>query len=461
MLDALIGMISPSELEVVKTATRLRFAEQGKYKASEALILYEQGVLSFDSVTELVRKVTGVNVETPRVEYIHKAILEHFNGVECVPYLYDNVTEVIYVGVLPEDLNIKIKPYKNKEIVKVPVPMHWYVKNYTQVYTKPKFILELPAKDIFNFIVNEAISLGAADITLSSRATKAKVYYNVRKKRVDSKRSIAKDEVDQISNYVANIAGSTIAVNYRHPIYFSVELGPHNRGRCVIVKTYHGLSLSIRVLPNELFETTLEDLNLKENVIEFIRGIFNSSEKGLRLMVGPTFSGKNTTIASALRELLGDETLKGVSVEQPVELLMDFLEQIDAESEQDYAEGISSLLRQSPDVIYVTEITDYTAKSIMNVSNTGKYVVSSVHSNTLSDVVSRLQDLTGYSTDRVIQNLHSMVYQELVRDDEKDVIYPINRCIHFDNKLKSVLYGKDLGTIIQILQKEEDGWLTD
>lgn len=461
MLDALIGIITPSELEVVRAATALRFQTPNPYKACEALILYEQGVLDFDTVTKHVREYTGVPVETPRVDYIHKEILEHFASFECVPYKYDNVKDIIYVGVLPENMQARIPMYKNREVVKTPVPMHWYVKNYTLIYSKPSFILELPALDIFNFIVNEALELGAADITISSRATNAKIYYNARKRIVQSKRAIHKNEVDSLVRFIASYGNATLPSVVREPVYFSVKLNENNRGRCVINETYHGLSATIRVLPNDLFDTTLEELNLGKRTISFIRKYSSSRETGLRIFVGPTYSGKNTTIAAMMMEMLNDYSLKGVSVEQPVELLMDFLEQLDSDTEEKYQQNIASLLRQNPDVVYVTEITDYTAKSIMNVSNTGKVVITSVHSNTLADVVSRLQDLTGYSTDRVIQNIQSLVYQELVRDEEEDKVYPVNRCIYFSKELKSRLYGKTLGEINQILDKEESSWKED
>jgi len=458
LLKKLVGRITPQEIATVERATKLRFADHSIFPDAAALLLYEQGVMSSDELTKMVQEVTGVDVETPVPQYLTAVIVDHFLGCDCVPIKYDNVAEKIYVGVLPHFSERPIKPYKNKEIVKVLVPMHWYVKYYTQIYTSPSFVLALPESQIFNFIVDEATSLGAADITIAMRANKAEVYYNVRKKRIQSRRTVSKDDVRKLAKYISSVAGSTIASNFRDPIYFSVNLNTHNRGRCVIAEMYHGLNISIRVLPNDLFEQTLSDLNLKEKTVKFIREVFLSEEKGLRLMVGPTFSGKNTTIAAALHELLSGATLKAVSVEQPVELLMDFIEQMSCDTEELYLASISSLLRQNPDVVYVTEITDYTAMPILTVSNTGKCVFSSIHANNLADVVSRLQDLTKLSSDRVVQSLHSMVYQELVRDESTDTIHPVTRCMYLSKELKRKLYGKSLGEVIRILEEEEDKW---
>ena len=83
---------------------------------------------------------------------------------------------------------------------------------------------------------------------------------------------------------------------------------------------------------------------------------------------------------------------------------------------------------------------------------------SSVHANSVADVVSRLMDITGVDSDRVVQTLQSCVYQVLVRDEEKDMIYPVNHCVHFSEKLKAELYGKPLYEKQAIIKEVEDAW---
>ena len=183
-----------------------------------------------------------------------------------------------------------------------------------------------------------------------------------------------------------------------------------------------------------------------------------SREKGLRLFIGETFSGKNTTILSALRELVATNKYKIVSIESPVETLVEGVEQINVETEEEYAQNAASLLRQNPDVVYITEITNYTAQDTIQTANTGKVVFSTVHANSISDVLSRLMDITGMSSDRLLLSMHSCIYQELVRDEETDTIKPVTRCLYFSDELKMQLYGKSLGECKVILQKEEAAW---
>ena len=223
-------------------------------------------------------------------------------------------------------------------------------------------------------------------------------------------------------------------------------------------KVYHGWCITIRVLPDDYLSTTLEDLNLKPNACAFVRNVVLSPEKGLRLFIGETMSGKNTSILSGLMELVHEDKYKIVSVESPVEILVQGVIQIDAETEEQFAKNADSLLRQNPDIVYFTEITEKTAYSILKQANTSKAVFSSVHANSCADVVSRLMDITGADSDRVVQTLQSCVYQVLVRDEEKDMVFPVNRCVHFDDALKSKLYGQPLYEKHRIIKEVEDAW---
>jgi type II secretory ATPase GspE/PulE/Tfp pilus assembly ATPase PilB-like protein len=150
--------------------------------------------------------------------------------------------------------------------------------------------------------------------------------------------------------------------------------------------------------------------------------------------------------------------LKIVSIENPVEILVDGVEQINVETEDEYRANVASLLRQNPDIVYIAEINNSTALDTINASNTGKVVFSSLHANSISDVIARLQDMTGLSADRLLLTMHSCVYQELVRNDAEDRVYPKNRCLYFTDALKNQLYGKSLGEIKVKLMEEEAKW---
>ena len=69
-------------------------------------------------------------------------------------------------------------------------------------------------------------------------------------------------------------------------------------------------------------------------------------------------------------------------------------------------------------------------------------------------------DITGVDSDRIVQTLQSCVYQVLVRDEEHDRIYPVNRCVHFDDALKEKLYGKPVYEKHRIIKEVEDSWIS-
>lgn len=456
-MNSLMGKVSVTNLSLIKEGTKLRFRNAEEFKTAEALIAYEQRILDEDELLCLCSREYGLELKAPTPSYIPTELAQEFKPYSCVPIRYDTREEKIYVGVLPE-LSKFIPDVRNITTVRVNVPIYYYVQLHTRYYGSPDFLYELPSADKLQMIVEEAVNLGAADITITNVAEGAQVYYNVRKHKVSSRRQIQRDDVEQFARILATRAHYPLSEIDNHPRYFSVKLDIHHRGRVVLNRTYYGRAITIRVLSDEVLTTQLEDLNIKPNVCEFIREKMLSREKGLRLFIGETMSGKNTTILSALSELTRDNKYKVVSVESPVETLVNGVEQIDTQTDEEFAENAASLLRQNPDVVYITEITQYTASHTIQTANTGKVVFSTIHANSISDVMSRLMDITGMSSDRLLLSMHSCCYQELVRDEATDTVKPVNRCLYFSDELKERLYGKSIGEVKITLQAEESKW---
>lgn len=457
---SLQGLLTATELQTVRDKTKLIFADSSLFKTAESVVVHEQNMLSDEQLLQACSDEYGVKLFTPRREYIPRAVLDKVKGMNVVPISYNAAAGVMDVGIIP-DLQPKARSAGTVNFKFVKVPIYYYVDMYTDYYGRPDFIMELPAKDYLDFIFSEAVSLKASDITIfNASGNRAEVIYNVRKRLVHSRRKLDGSLVKSLAHTLATSGSSEFDEASEDPRFFSIRVDMHNRGRVVVNKVYHGWCITIRVLPDDYLETSLEDLNIKPNACEFIRKYVLSEEKGLRLFIGETMSGKNTTILSALMELVALDKHKIVSVESPVEILVDGIIQINADTEDAFAKNADSLLRQNPDIVYFTEITEKTAYSILKQANTSKAVFSSVHANSIADVISRLMDITGVDSDRVVQTLQSCVYQVLKRDDEHDRIYPENRCIHFDDELKSRLYGKPLYEKHAILKEVEDSWIS-
>ena len=467
MMNTLIGMLKATLIDDISKATALRFKNVADFVTPEALLVYEQNILSDDILLDLCnreyqqsdKKYWGILLSTPRITYVPSDIVDYFYDYRAIVIDYDIEKNLVTLGVLPEFVDDKIIVDKY-QIKKVLVPIYYYVSNYYKQYGEPDFLAKLPVVDLLHFIYREAISIRASDITITTTSRGAEVYYNARKKKVHASRRIGKGDVETIASTLAAGAGSAmdLTIADSKPRFFSIDIDKQNRGRVVINKTYYGRLVTIRVLPNEILTATVEDLNLNDATCNFIREHFISREKGLRLFIGETMSGKNTSILASLNELVHEDKYKIVSVEQPVEILVDGIEQINAETDDEFTANADSLLRQNPDFVYFTEITARTSSAILQQANTAKAVFSTIHANSISDVLFRLQDITHVSVDRLILTLQSCIYQELIRDDKLDKVFPYTRCVYFSDDLKMKLYGKDIAVIKSVLQEQEDMW---
>ena len=453
----LTGIISATNQRLVESNTKLRFVDASKFRTPEALIVYEQRLMDEEDLLRLCSEEYGIPLEAPQPSFVPPELAAEFRGHNCVPIAYDPREVCIMVGMLPEQEGY-VPDVKGNMTTICKVPIYYYVQLFQRYYGEPDFLYTIPPADKWNMIVEEGVSLGAADITVTNVAEGAIVYYNVRKKKVRSRRTVSREDVEQFANLLSMRASSPIAEVDNSPRYFSVKLDMHHRGRVVINRTYYGRAITVRILSDDVLTTDLEDLNVAPETCKFIRETMLSREKGLRLFIGETMSGKNTTILSALREMTRLDQYKIVSVESPVETLVEGVEQINVDTDEEFMENAISLLRQNPDVVYITEITSYTAGPTIQSANTGKVVFSTIHANSISDVLSRLMDITGMGCDRLLLSMHSCCYQELVRDESTDTIKPVNRCLYFSDELKMKLYGKSIGEVKVILQEEEAKW---
>lgn len=457
MMTRLQGYMSATDYNMVNEKTRLMFSNPMDFKTPEALIVYQQRMLDSNLLLDLCMQEYNKTLYTPKPTYIPQEVLDFFEQYNCVVISYSPKDNVVELGTMPE-LDVSRVYSGNYRVKWIAVPIYYYCELREKQYGRPDFFSDLPPKDLWDLIVEEALHLDAADITLTTTRNGAEVYYNVRKRKVRSRRIMRGIEVEDVIKIIASGANATLATLTAKPRYFGVDLNKNNRGRVCINKTYYGMLVTVRVLSNDTFNKTLEQLNIESHAAAFIRNIMLKREKGIRLFVGETMSGKNTTILAALRELVELDRYKIVSLEQPVEILVDGIEQINCETDDEFAESADSLLRQNPDIEYFTEITARTANAILMQANTGKMVFSTIHANSLHEVFFRLQDITGYPIDRLLLNVHSLCWQELVRDEATDTIHPVNKCFYMSDELRSRLLGTSFKEVFDEMKVYEDKW---
>lgn len=157
----------------------------------------------------------------------------------------------------------------------------------------------------------------------------------------------------------------------------------------------HGEHVVMRLLPQNTAVVTIDELGFPPNIASAYRRLLDSPG-GLVLVVGPTGSGKSTTLYAGLQLLAADVSRKVITVEDPIEYALEGVQQTQVRPEIgfEFASAMRAFVREDPDVILVGEIRDgETALEALRASQTGHLVLSTLHCNDSVDAVQRLADL--------------------------------------------------------------------
>ena len=177
----------------------------------------------------------------------------------------------------------------------------------------------------------------------------------------------------------------------------------------------HGEKVVMRILDKKEGLVSLDDLGLRGEELAKVKKIIQEPF-GIILVTGPTGSGKSTTLYSILN-ILNKEGVNIVTLEDPIEYMVDGVSQSQVRPEIDYtfASGLRSVLRQDPDIIMVGEIRDSeTAELAIHAALTGHLVLSTLHTNDAVGAIPRLIDM-GIQPFLLGSSLKLVVGQRLVR----------------------------------------------
>ena len=186
--------------------------------------------------------------------------------------------------------------------------------------------------------------------------------------------------------------------------------------RIQIQPSLHGEAVVIRMLPQSGNLVAIEDLGMEPAVMRHYRRLLDNPS-GLVLVVGPTGSGKSTTLYAGLSELAKDGRRKVLTIEDPIEYSMDNIQQTWTRPDIgfNFADGMRSFVRLDPDVILVGEIRDHeTAQEAIRASQTGHVVLSTLHSNDAVDALQRIYDLNVHPNS-VASELMAVIAQKLAK----------------------------------------------
>lgn len=212
------------------------------------------------------------------------------------------------------------------------------------------------------------------------------------------------------------------------------------------IPTSNGEKIVIRILDYTMALSGLENLDFSENnYLKVVKMLSNPN--GIILVTGATGSGKSTTVYAMLQRL-NDESTNIITVEDPIEMDIAGINQIQANSEigLTFATALRSILRQDPNVIMVGEIRDTeTAKIAVRASITGHIVLSTLHTNNSLNTIERLLDM---DVERYLlsSSLTGIISQKLARRICPDCkkLRPTN---NYEKELFKKVLGKEVNEI--------------
>ncbi len=291
---------------------------------------------------------------------------------------------------------------------------------------------QVRADDMLAYLVSQAHKLNASDIHIENQRDNVRVRFRIdgvlhpiakltqQKNRIllsavasAANVSTAAEDAQQghISEKISMADGSFVNVNLR------IETVPTINGMDVVMRLFN--------LKEDMY--TLDKLGLSQKERKVVDDII-AKPSGLVLAVGPTGSGKTTTLYSMLNTLNID-TRKIITIEDPVEYQFGGITQIPVRStsgqETKFADKLRAVLRLDPDVVMVGEIRDLdTAKTALQASLTGHLVLSTFHAGSAAAALTRILDVIEENP-LLATAIRLVMAQRLVRklDDSSKVAY--------------------------------------
>lgn len=301
--------------------------------------------------------------------------------------------------------------------------------------------------DMLAFLVQQAYTLKASDIHLEAQKENVRVRF-----RVDGVlHPVAYISSEKYRHLAASIASAAnISTNVSEPqnghISREYKLATGEAVtvnlRVEAVATVHGMDVVMRLFNMNLEMLKLENLGLSPAESKVVNEVIQHPT-GMVLVVGPTGSGKTTTLYSIINTLNTPER-KIITLEDPVEYNMPGIIQIPVEGElegHDFAERLRAVLRLDPDVVMVGEIRDEdTARTALQGALTGHLVLSTFHGSSAAAALTRMADMVGINP-LFASAMHLVMAQRLIRRLDDKTKQPYQPDENLKNKLKAVIDG--------------------
>ena len=268
---------------------------------------------------------------------------------------------------------------------------------------------------LIELVLGGAMSIDSSDIHIEPQQTQARI-----RLRIDGVLYDLLNITPQIYHLVLErvklLSGIKLNVSDKgQDGRFSINTGNEEiEIRASTLPGEHGEYIVMRVLnPTKLI--SINDLGLRPDLLDLIQNELKKPN-GMVLTTGPTGSGKTTALAAFVQNIASSQ-IKIITIEDPIEYRISGIEQTQVAPEKgyDFANGLTSIVRQDPDVILVGEIRDKeTATIAIQAALTGHLVFSTLHTNDAAGAIPRLEEL-GVTVDTIAPAINVTMAQRLIR----------------------------------------------
>ena len=263
--------------------------------------------------------------------------------------------------------------------------------------------------NLVDSIIKTGIEKRASDIHIEPMATSIRIRY-----RIDGELFTAAN-LDKEKQH--QIIGRLKAISNMHQ-----EKQESQDGRILLYEDYnirvssqpnvYGEKFVLRLLKKNADIKTIFDLGYYGEEETFKKSI--KKKNSITIMAAPTGEGKTTSLYSII-DYLNKPEINITTIEDPVEIRIPGLNQIEINARTTFAGALRTVLRQDPDIILVGEIRDReTAEIAVQAGQTGHYVLSTIHTIDSIEVINRLRKI-GISDYDIASTLATVISQRLVR----------------------------------------------
>lgn len=274
-----------------------------------------------------------------------------------------------------------------------------------------------PTIRLVNSIIERAVTEQASDVHIEPREDEVMV-----RMRIDGM-------MRNVFTVPKELQGSVIS---RLKIMGNMDISQHRiplDGRCNVRIRQQDIDLRISTLPTIYGEKTvlrllkkaegmltMEGIGLRGENLELFQKLIHNNTEGVILIVGPTGSGKSSTMYTMVKDL-NNEEVNLITLEDPVEYNISGVNQVQINEKAGltFANALRAVLRQDPDIIGVGEIRDgETAEIALRAAMTGHLVLSTIHTNDAKSSIDRLLGI-GIEPYLIAGSVKGIISQRLVR----------------------------------------------